>query len=122
MSRADRDAEVRARLERSRESLFGGGEPALLGALQQAVPGLRRAYVIDWIPEQGEDLYTVLVSETAIVTLEIERYTGVASDIRMHNIHQYRRDHRKMGRALRTNLEQALALFRAAREAQPDPD
>lgn len=113
MSRADRDKEVRASLERSRESLFEGKDPALLHALKKIVPNLQRAYVLAWTPEQGEDFYTVLVSEDIIVTLEIDQISGGATNVQIHNIHQYRRDRRKLSRELREKLEQALVLFRS---------
>jgi hypothetical protein len=81
---ASPEESVRAELVRSCESLFGGGNPALLAVLKEAVPGLQHAYVLDWIPEQRQ----------------------------VHNIHQYRRDHRRLGRQLRQKLGQALLLAR----------
>jgi len=47
-------------------------------ALQEHFGTLSYAYVIDWIPEQEADIYTLIVSENRVVELEISKDNGVS--------------------------------------------
>lgn len=40
--------------------------------LKKICPQMRTAYVIDWIPEQGEDFYVILINDTSIVKIELD--------------------------------------------------
>jgi hypothetical protein len=66
--------DLRAQLQASHESLFNDpGRRRLLTALRSKCPELRTAYVLNWTPEQGEDLYCVLVDGAVVVDVELDR-------------------------------------------------
>ncbi len=60
-------------LEEGRERLLS--KPSLLlSNLRHKLSSItRNIYIFDWIPEQGEDLYGVLVDGTTVVYIEIPR-------------------------------------------------
>jgi hypothetical protein len=58
---------------RSRQLIDGNNDDPLGHALRAEFANLKSAYVIDWIPEQCEDIYTVVVGPQQIVAVEIER-------------------------------------------------
>lgn len=45
----------------------------ILPALRLRYPDLKFAYMIEWIPEQGEDIYYILVNSTKIAIVEVDR-------------------------------------------------
>ncbi|MFD2216428.1 hypothetical protein [Metabacillus endolithicus] len=45
----------------------------LLSVIESTFPNMKSAYIIDWIPEQGEDIYTVLINTETITKIEISR-------------------------------------------------
>ncbi|MCU6792382.1 hypothetical protein OB236_09600 [Paenibacillus sp. WQ 127069] len=49
-------------------------EIRLLELLRKIYPKMRTTYVLDWIPEQGEDIYTVLVNTDSVCEVELDRY------------------------------------------------
>jgi hypothetical protein len=53
-----------------------GGQTPLAVALQSHGIDLTTAYVLEWIPEQAEDLFVVLVGRERIVRLEVARSDG----------------------------------------------
>lgn len=53
-----------------KENFFG----RLLNVLQVHFPNMKTAYFIGHIPEQGEDIYTILVNADIIAKIEIDRY------------------------------------------------
>lgn len=66
--------EYRAELSRSRQALFEQEEyKRLLTFLRQKFPDMKTAYVIGWTPEQGEDIYRILINTTTIAAVEIDR-------------------------------------------------
>lgn len=44
-----------------------------LKVLQQRFPSMKSAFIIEWIPEQGEDIITFLVDTSTIAQIELER-------------------------------------------------
>ncbi|MBY9078843.1 hypothetical protein [Paenibacillus sp. CGMCC 1.18879] len=46
----------------------------LLQLLQDIYQDFKTAYILDWIPEQGEDIYTILINNKYIATIELDRY------------------------------------------------
>src|SRR5688572_19519424 len=59
--------------ESSRDLLSGGSNPELKAALLGAIQNISDAYVIDWIPEQGSDIYTVIIPPDKRVVVEVPR-------------------------------------------------
>jgi len=67
---------MREDLVRSNLALQDGSYGRLAKALESANVNVAGAYVLHWIPEQGEDIYTVLVSAGEVVTVEMPRGEG----------------------------------------------
>ncbi len=66
--------EYREELVRSRQALFEDREfERLLTYLHQYYPDMKTAYIIGWTPEQGEDIYRILINMATIVAIEIDR-------------------------------------------------
>lgn len=69
-----RDEEIEQSLIRSNRMLLEGQTNRRLTEVLLAEFGsLDRVFVIDWIPEQGEDIYTVAAPPNMIATVEISR-------------------------------------------------
>lgn len=51
----------------------GDKEKILLRVLSSAFGKINTAYILNWTPEQGEDIYTVLVNLDKIAKVEISR-------------------------------------------------
>ena len=74
---------------------------------------------LQWIPEQGEDIYEVLLADETIVTLEILRRSGTAAEIKLDEVARdlYQSRRRRPGRSWRRKYEAALKLLREAKAA-----
>lgn len=70
------EQQMREELLRSNLALRDGSYERLTEALESANVNVARAYVINWIPEQAEDIYAVLVSAGEVVTVEVPRGEG----------------------------------------------
>ncbi|WP_270168944.1 hypothetical protein [Paenibacillus sp. SYP-B4298] len=58
----------------SNKSLFEEeGRRRLLDVLRQSFPILETAYILNWIPEQEEDFYTILINDSLIANIELNR-------------------------------------------------
>ncbi|MBZ4423208.1 hypothetical protein [Myxococcus sp. RHSTA-1-4] len=104
---------LRTELENSKRNLFGGGNPPLLSALRTRFPDLSKAYVVDWIPEQGEDIFTVVIPGNMVTIVEIERTANPALPrVEVYSLEEYRKGHRTPTKERRRKLELALELLR----------
>lgn len=54
--------------------LLFNSENRLLKVLRGVYPELKTAYTLDWIPEQGEEMYTILINDNLIAKIELDRY------------------------------------------------
>ncbi|WP_411248444.1 hypothetical protein [Shouchella clausii] len=69
------EQELREQLIKSKESLFGSEEKKrLLEVLRNIYPKMNTAYILHWIPEQGENIYKVLIDDNMIAVVELNRY------------------------------------------------
>lgn len=76
--------------------------------LQSITPNL---YILKWIPEQGEDLYDVLVDGTTVARVEIPRAGAGGQKIcRSSTVEQYIREQPGMTKLERRKLEVAMNL------------
>jgi hypothetical protein len=65
----------RKELIESHTALFQEGKnKRILDILKANFNEMKTAYIINWIPEQGEDLYTILIGFDIIAKVEISRY------------------------------------------------
>jgi hypothetical protein len=67
---------MRDELLRTNLSLRDGSCGPLSAALESANVSVAGAYVINWIPEQAEDIYAVIVSPSEVLIVEIPRGKG----------------------------------------------
>ncbi|MEW4566995.1 hypothetical protein AB1L88_03920 [Tautonia sp. JC769] len=65
--------DIRRRLSASNAALRAGNNPLLRAALLSCGVDLRTAFVLHWIPEQAEDIYTVLDGTRQVLTIELAR-------------------------------------------------
>lgn len=70
------EQQMREELVRSNRSLQDGSYGRLVDALQSENVNVAGAYVLNWIPEQAEDIYEVLVSAREVVIVEVPRDSG----------------------------------------------
>jgi hypothetical protein len=101
--------------QREREELLASNaklrrrEGALALALEAAGADLATSYVLEWTPDQGEDLYVVLVGPDRIVRLELVRNTGAAVMVEQVPLGEYRPE----TKPVRLRLAVALGLLRS---------
>lgn len=67
--------EHRSSLIESNQSLFNS-ENRLIEKLRAVYPEMVTAYVLDWIPEQEEEIYKILINDSIIVQIEVNRYNN----------------------------------------------
>lgn len=68
------EQEFRNELIMSHKALFEhDSRNRLLRVLKMHFEELKTAYIINWIPEQGEDLYTVLIDTDMIAKVEVSK-------------------------------------------------
>jgi hypothetical protein len=64
---------IGSQLMTSKRSLFYEEEGRRLrNVLQQSFPLMTTAHILHWIPEQGEDIYKVLINDSLIVENELD--------------------------------------------------
>jgi hypothetical protein len=109
------DEQIAEELKRARETLLNAeSSRSLLAALRQLLQSITpNLYILRWIPEQGEDLYDVLVDGTTVVRIEIPRAGGGGKKIcRTSTVEQYIREQPNMTKLERRKLEVALSCSR----------
>ena len=65
--------DIRRRLSASNAACRDGGNPSLRAALLSSGVDLATAFVLQWVPEQAEDIYTVLDGTRRMLTIELPR-------------------------------------------------
>ncbi len=98
-------------LDQSHQIMANTSAGSLGEILTQHFPSLTRPLLIDCVPEQGEDIYWVLVSSKEIVVVEIPRGKTKASAgiLKIIDVDTYRL--KRLTRDPRQRLEMALELF-----------
>lgn len=73
---------LREELLRSNAALCDGrAHPALSALLRGRGVDLATAFVLDWVPEQSEDIYTILDGDPRVLTIELPRGMGGAPPV-----------------------------------------
>lgn len=121
-----RPAEVRLREEMlaSHERLLRGEiSKDLLRMLQERFPEtFMTAFIIDVIPEQAEDLYTLLLDRDTIVRIELPRVGAGLLYCRQMTVREYEKESGKLPRPERRKLEMARHLIVDLNGSEsPDP-
>jgi len=109
------EAEIEHSLLWSKKMLLEGQtNRRLLDVLLSEFRNLEQAFVIDWIPEQGEDIYTIAVSEEIIATVEIPRDENTREKplIEITSFERYERDAKNMTKATRRKLSTIKKLLK----------
>lgn len=70
-------------------------------------------YILRWIPEQGEDLYDVLVDGSSVVHVEIPRGEDRETAFELSPVDVYKRKATSLTKTDRRKLEVALQLAQA---------
>jgi hypothetical protein len=104
---------VRADFLNSVTSMFSGGtNPLLLAALKADFPWLSFALIVNWIPEQAEDIYWVLIDLNRIATVEISRLNNDLAGVSIEVLDLNRYKERRLSIDNRRKLEVAIELMR----------
>lgn len=92
------EAETRKQLVESHRSLFNSESKKNLRALLRvSFPWMKTAYVINWIPEQGEDIFEILIDCECIAVVEMDRINpSVGMQIEKISINTYLRGLKKI--------------------------
>lgn len=65
----------RKELQSSRIRIFNDiSMRRFLKIIRENFPEMKTAYILYWIPEQGEDIITFLVDIDTVITIELDRY------------------------------------------------
>ncbi|PSL34766.1 hypothetical protein [Chitinophaga ginsengisoli] len=68
------EQDIRIQLIQSNRWLLNS-ENRLNKVLKSVYPEMRTAYTLNWIPEQGENVYTILINDSIIATIELDKYS-----------------------------------------------
>lgn len=111
-----REEQMRRELLAGREGLLAGDRwPRLSRALRERFSDYRQAFIVDWIPEQAEEICTVLIDGATIAIVEVSRLESQPTLFQSMTLAEYRRKQQgMMSRTSRRRLEMALALTEAA--------
>lgn len=86
------EQQFREELLKSNEFLFTSDEgKTILDVLRKSNNLVETAYILDWIPEQGENLYTILINGNLIAEIEISRENFIEPIISFRKTSQYLR-------------------------------
>jgi len=85
------EQELREQLIKSNQVLFKSeGKSRLLEVIRSSFPEMKTAYIVHWIPEQGEDIYKLLINDRTIAEIELDRYKAETEPIvKSKDVSQY---------------------------------
>jgi hypothetical protein len=64
----------------------------ILTLLRENILNIKTAYFLDHIPEQGEDIYTMLINQDVIVSFEMSRYDlKLISTVKIASVKDYKK-------------------------------
>jgi hypothetical protein len=104
-----------AELENGRTKLLAEESPrVLLDVIRRRLSTVTdNLYLLRWIPEQGEDLYEVLVDGSTVVHVEIPRGEKRETVFELSPVDVYRRSAASLTKTDRRKIEAALQLAQA---------
>lgn len=84
------EKDFRDRLIESNHSLFSSEDDRkLLRVLKKLYPQMITAYIIHWIPEQGEDFYRILINDDIIAKIELDHDDAMEPVVESMTVPQY---------------------------------
>jgi hypothetical protein len=115
------DKKIMDELEKGREQLLSGSSSqGLMRVLRRNLQSITpNVYVLRWIPEQGEDLYDVLVDGVTVAHVEISRRNPDQETVfEAWPVNEYQRNRKTLTKPERRKLELALQLARSLSSAR----
>lgn len=107
----------RAQLIKSNHSLlYDDDRQRLRDVLKRIFHQMRTAYVINWIPKQGEDFYEILINDTSVVKIELDQDQSREEVIAVVTIGDYLRGLKKQ-----QQIQLAVALDLARKDLEERP-
>ncbi len=105
------EREMVQELNEGREAWLARPDPKLTKLRELLNSDTSNFYVINWIPEQGEDLYWFLVDGKIVAHVEFTRATGalVEGTFKIWTVDSYVREH-SLSKTRRRRLELAVSL------------
>jgi len=101
-------------LLQSKEKLLSGKNNAeLLSALRANFPEMTdNAFIVGWIPEQGEDIFTVLVDGDKVVEVELSRINPAENPVSFDvlTVQEYLNRNPALSKFTRRKLDAAVQL------------
>lgn len=85
----------------------------VLERIRMEFPNVRSAYILNWIPEQGEEIIDVLVDDDIVVHLEVPHTFKQLTEIVLSRVTLYRYE-RSLSKSSQIKLAVALELARAS--------
>ena len=87
------EREYREQLIRSHKSLYEDADgKRILSALNRNFPDMKTAYFLDCIPEQGEDIYKILINSDVVAAIEVDRMDKISDPlIESISLREYRK-------------------------------
>ncbi|ETT46623.1 MULTISPECIES: hypothetical protein [unclassified Paenibacillus] len=52
-----------------------------LNIIRKTFPAMKTAYVLSWIPDQGEDIISFLVDTHSVIKIELDRYDNTVTPL-----------------------------------------
>lgn len=108
------EQQIREELLRSNRALQDGTSGKLANALASANVRVVDTYVLDWIPEQAEDIYVALASANEVVIVEVPRDEGQVLLERV-DLAQYKR---KCSKIQKLKIAVAMDLLRVSNKME----
>ncbi|MBB6368427.1 hypothetical protein FHR56_003606 [Xanthomonas sacchari] len=84
----------------------------LFEILKDAVGFISSAFVLNWTPEQSEDIYTVLVNGREVILFEVSKSSGEVLNFRNVSVKEYE----KSLRSRQSKIKLAVAIELASKQ------
>jgi hypothetical protein len=73
-ARLSLDVQLEREIQNSQDAFYAGNSgAAVLNAISEGFPNARRGYLLQWLPDQGEDVFWVLIDPSMVAVIEIPR-------------------------------------------------
>lgn len=95
---------IGSRLERTIESELRNGRSFIFNAdemkdardkIETIYEKISSAFILNWIPEQGEDIYDIYINNKVIINIEVDRFTGLAQINEITSEKKYKKGKKK---------------------------
>lgn len=100
------EVQFREELQNSWLSLKQGRSNYIMRMLQGKMGKINKAFILNWVPEQGEVFYLILVNGCDVVGIEIEKESDSILEFEVTSV----LDYKKTLRSRREKVQLAVAL------------